>query len=244
MSVAGLRVLIVVPARGGSKGIPGKNLCSVAGRSLVAHAALIASALPWVDASILTTDDPAIAAEGQRYGLEVPFLRPTELSHDEATSVDVWRHAWLTTEALHGHIYDLSILLEPTSPLRRVEDIESAMQALLDSAVDCCFTVSPTPAHYTPEKTLFIRDDARIDFYLPLDQAQTTRQRIRPYVHRNGICYIVRRPHLFNHLMIVSPGSLPLLIDRPVVNIDEPFELELADWLYRRDHPSSTELTH
>lgn len=233
MAVQDLNLLALVPARGGSKGIPGKNLRCVGGRSLVAHAARVALGVKAIDAAILSTDDADIAAEGARHGLEVPFIRPAELSGDGARSVDVWRHAWLEAEALHGRTYHLSVLLEPTSPLRRVEDVERTIEALLTSGADSCFTVSQTPAHYTPQKTLLIRSDGLADFYLPVAQAETIRQLIPSYYHRNGLCYVVRRAHLVDGRMIVEPGSLPLVIERPVVNIDEPFELELADWLLR-----------
>jgi len=234
MAVQGLSVLALVPARGGSKGIPGKNLRVVGDRSLVAHAACVALNVSAVDAAILSTDDKKIAAEGFRYGLEVPFLRPSELSGDDASSIDVWRHAWLEAEAIHERIYHISILLEPTSPLRQAADIELAIGALLSSNADCCFTVSPTPAHYAPQKTLLIRPDGGIDTFLPASEFQSTRQLIPSYYHRNGICYVTRREHLIDRGQLVEPGSLAVVINRPVVNIDDPFELELANWLYLR----------
>ncbi len=229
------RILVVVPARGGSKGIPRKNLRTVGDKSLVAHAASIAAQMKFADATILSTDDPEIASEGKRFGLEVPFLRPENLSNDMASSIDVWKHAWLAAEKIYKYKFDLSILLEPTSPLRRLIDIERALDGLINSDVDCSFTVSPTPAHYTPEKALKVSSNNRIDFYLPADQTKTIRQMIPSYVHRNGICYVVRRRHLIEEGRIVSKGSLPILITRSVVNIDEPYELELANWLYERD---------
>lgn len=236
MVVKNLRVLAVVPARGGSKGIPRKNLRLVGDYSLVAHAARVAMEVKSIDTAILSTDDPEIAAEGERFGLEVPFLRPAELSGDNSLSVSVWRHAWLQMEALQGCVYDLSVLLEPTSPLRRPEDVEVAINSLITSGADCCFTVSQTPAHYTPQKSLIIRSDGATDFYLQSSEAQTIRQLIPPCYHRNGVCYVVRRQHLVECGLIVTPGSLPIIIDRPVVNIDEPFELDLANWLYERMH--------
>src|SRR6201989_3026757 len=114
MAINGLRVLAVVPARTGSKGIPGKNLCRVGGKSLVALAAEVSLSVGTIDRAVLSTDDEAIAEEGRRAGLAVPFLRPQELATDRARSVDVWRHAWLATEAVDGCQYDLSVLLEPT----------------------------------------------------------------------------------------------------------------------------------
>jgi CMP-N-acetylneuraminic acid synthetase len=190
--------------------------------------------MDFADATILTTDDPQIAQEGERFGLSVPFLRPASLSRDEALTTDVWRHAWLEAERVYACTYDISILLEPTSPLRRIEDIERALDGLLSSGADCSFTVSPTPAHFTPEKALKVGSDMRIDHYLSSDQAQSLRQKIPAYVHRNGICYVVRRRHLVDNGLIVTPGSLSILIERHVVNIDEPYELELANWLFDR----------
>jgi len=236
MSIKNLRVLAVIPARGGSKGIPRKNLQPVGGFSLVAHTARIAKSIKSIDAAILSTDDSDIATEGKRFGLEVPFVRPVELSGDLARSVDVWRHAWLQAEKNHCCIYDFSVLLEPTSPLRRREDVELAINTLISTGVESCFTVSPTPAHYSPQKTLLIRPDGMIDFYLPVSQSQSIRQLIPSYYHRNGICYVVSRHQLIKRSLIVAPGSLPIIIDRPIVNIDEPFDLALANWLYENQY--------
>jgi CMP-N-acetylneuraminic acid synthetase len=143
----GRTVLAVVPARGGSKAIPRKNLKTVGGVSLVGRAAQVAAALPFIDAALISTDDPEIAAEAKAHGLEAPFMRPPELSGDTATSVDMWRHAWLAAEAHYGKRFDLSVLLEPTSPLRRPEDVERTLRALIDAGAPAAATVSPTPAH-------------------------------------------------------------------------------------------------
>lgn len=119
MSFRSHTVLAVVPARGGSKGIPRKNLRTIGGRSLVAHA-------DWIDAAVFSTDDAEIAEEGRHNGLKVSFMRPPRLAHDRAGSIAVWRHAWLASESHFGARFDLSVLLEPTSPMRRPEDVERA----------------------------------------------------------------------------------------------------------------------
>jgi CMP-N-acetylneuraminic acid synthetase len=116
MAMNGLSVLAVVPARGGSKGIPRKNLERVAGYSLVARAAMVARQLPWLDAAVLSTDDEEIAEEGRRYGISVPILRPADLASDTATGVAAWRHAWLASERHFDRQFDCSVLLQPTSP--------------------------------------------------------------------------------------------------------------------------------
>jgi len=124
-------ILAVVPARGGSKSIPRKNLCKVCGVSLVGRAGQIASSVEWIDRQIISTDDKEIAEEAAKYGLDVPFMRPDELAGDLATSIDMWRHAWIESEKYYGKRFDISILLEPTSPLRRSEDIKKTIETLV-----------------------------------------------------------------------------------------------------------------
>jgi len=231
----GVSVLAVVPARGGSKSIPRKNLQPVAGLSLIGHAARTIGALDWVDAMILSTDDEEIAAEGRLQGLDVPFLRPAELASDTAKSVDMWRHAWLAAEEHYGRRFDVSILIEPTSPLRRPEDLERTVAALLDADSAAAATFSRTPAHYTPHKTLTVDREGRIGFYLKGAPPVTIRQEIPAYYHRNGVCYALRRATLIDAGTIIENDCVAVVIDRPLVNIDEPIELEWAEFLLRRE---------
>jgi CMP-N-acetylneuraminic acid synthetase len=233
--IDGLTVLAVVPARGGSKSIPRKNLKTVGGVSLVGRAAQVAAALPFVDAALISTDDAEIAAEAKAHGLDAPFMRPPELSGDTATSVDMWRHAWLAAEAHYGKRFDLSVLLEPTSPLRRPQDVERTLLALIEAGAPAAATVSPMPAHYTPHKTLKINEKGEIEFYLQDGAKHSLRQGIPAYYHRNGLCYAVTRDHLVDKGCIIDRGAIAVVIDRPVVNIDDMFELELAEWLLQRE---------
>ena len=233
--IEGRTVLAVVPARGGSKSIPRKNLKTVGGVSLVGRAAQVAAALPLIDAALISTDDPEIAAEAKAHGLDAPFMRPPELSGDTATSVDMWRHAWLAVEAHYGKRFDLSVLLEPTSPLRRPEDVERTLRALIGAGAPAAATVSPTPAHYTPHKTLQINDKGEIIFYLEGGAKHSLRQGIPAYYHRNGLCYAVTRDHLVNEGCIIDHGAVAVVVNRHVVNIDDMLELELAEWLLERE---------
>jgi CMP-N,N'-diacetyllegionaminic acid synthase len=233
--IDGHSILAVVPARGGSKSIPRKNLKPVGGVSLVGRAAQVIGVLPFIDAALISTDDAEIAAEAQRHGLDAPFMRPDELAGDTSTSVDMWRHAWLAAEEHYGKTFDLSVLLEPTSPLRRPEDVERTLRALIDNDAPAAATVSPTPAHYTPHKTLKINDKGEISFYLEGGALHSLRQGIPPYYHRNGLCYAVTRDHLVNQGFIIDRNAVAVVVDRHVVNIDEMFELDLADWLLERE---------
>lgn len=236
MTFQSLTILAVVPARGGSKSIPRKNLRVVGGTSLIGHAANICHQLDWIDVAVISTDDEEIAQEATRRGLECPFLRPPELSDDTALSIDAWRHALLASEEHFRRQFDVTILLEPTSPLRIAEDVERTVAAVVDGKWQAAATVSPTSPSYTPHKTLVRSDDGSLDFYLDGGGQYSIRQRIPDYYHRNGICYALHRESLLDpdNRYIVDRHCCAVVIDRPLVNIDEPFDLELAEWLMAR----------
>jgi len=231
MAFRGLRVLAVVPARGGSKGVPRKNLRLVRGVSLVGRAARTLAELDFVDRSVCSTDDPEIAAEAERHGLLVPALRPAELATDTASSVDVWRHAWIEQAHRDGVIYDVSLLVQPTSPLRRPADLRATLASLVERGAKAAATVSRTPGDYTPHKTLTVGPDGRIGFYLPDGARYARRQDIPPYYHRNGVCYAARRETVIERGTIIEDDCVAVIIDRPLVNIDDANDLIIAEYL-------------
>lgn len=231
MAWQGKSVLAVVPARGGSKSIPRKNLCQLGGISLVGRAALACKDLPWIDRAIISTDDREIAAEGKKYGLEIPFMRPPHLATDGANSVEMWRHAWLASEEYYGCRFQVSLLLEPTSPLRESADLERTISTLVAGGYDAAVTVSRTPAHYTPHKCLTVDDNGLIAFYLEEGQRYSLRQAIPAYYHRNGACYALTRESLVDNKQIIGGSCAAVIIDRPLVNIDHKLELEWAEFL-------------
>ena len=149
------------------------------GKSLVALAAEFGLSARCIDRVVLSTDDEAIAEEGRRAGLAVPFMRPAELASDTARSVEVWRHAWLAAEAADNRHYELSVLLEPSSPLRRVSDLERTLGRMLESGARAAATLSRVPAHYTPQKTLTLLKGERVGYYLAEGSGLARRQTSR-----------------------------------------------------------------
>jgi CMP-N,N'-diacetyllegionaminic acid synthase len=234
MSYKGFKILAVIPARGGSKGIPRKNLCKIAGTSLVGHAAKIVRSIDWIDQTFLSTDDSQIAAEGRKYGVEVPFMRPAELATDNAGSSDMWKHAWIQSEAYFREQFDISILLEPTSPLRLPEDVTLTVDTLIESGCAAAATVSQAPAHFTPQKCLTLDGNGVIGFYHKDGRQYSLRQKIPDYYFRNGICYAVKRTTLLDKQTIIEEDCKAVVIERPVVNIDDSHELEFAEFLFKR----------
>lgn len=125
------KLLAVIPARGGSKGLPGKNLRCFAGLPLIAHSILMAKSCPEIGSVVVSTDDKEIAETSRRYGGEIPFLRPALLATDETPMWPVVRHALQETEGKKSTKFDYVVLLDPTSPGRIPDDIQKAFQKLL-----------------------------------------------------------------------------------------------------------------
>jgi CMP-N-acetylneuraminic acid synthetase len=236
MSFKNKNILAVIPARGGSKGVLRKNLRQIHGKSLITHAADCVNQLSWIDAVVLSSDDEEICAHAQNANIDAPFIRPNELSTDDANSIDVWKHAWLFCEDHYDKKFDISVLLEPTSPMRTAQDITNAVNLLIDKKAFSVACVSKTPGHYTPHKTLKISDAGFIDPYLEGGIKYSIRQHIPDYYHRNGICYATTRESLVENHNLMEQQCIPLVIERPVVNIDEEIDLKLAEVLLNELH--------
>jgi CMP-N,N'-diacetyllegionaminic acid synthase len=236
MSLKNNNILAVIPARGGSKGVIRKNLRHINGKSLIAHAADCVKQLDWIDAVVVSSDDDEICAHARDSNIDVPFTRPEELSTDDAKSIDVWKHAWLYCEDYYNKKFDISVLLEPTSPMRTAQDITNAVNLLLEKQAFSVATVSKTPGHYTPHKTLQISEAGFIDPYLEGGIKYSIRQHIPSYYHRNGICYATTRESLVEQNNLMEQQCIPLIIERPVVNIDEEIDLKLAEVLLNEIH--------
>ncbi|MBM3585932.1 MAG: acylneuraminate cytidylyltransferase family protein [Alphaproteobacteria bacterium] len=234
MSYRGLTVLVVVPARGGSKGIPRKNLARLGGLSLVGHAARTALALSFADRCVLSTDDDAIAAEGRAHGLDVPFRRPTELATDTAAGVDAWRHAWLAAEVHYGMGFDLSVYLQPTTPLREPHEVEATVRAVVEGGHKAAATISRVPGHFAPHKILTMDADGRLGFSLPEGAKVVARQQAPVTWYRNGLAYAARRAAVVDDRHIVEDDCVGVVIDRPLANIDEPIDLVIAEALLQQ----------
>src|SRR5919202_4957182 len=141
------RVLAVVPARGGSKGLPRKNLRLLAGKPLVAHAVAAGLAAELVDRVVCSTEDAEIAEAARQAGAEVPFLRPVELAQDAPEELPVFVHALAWLEQHQGWAPELVVNLRPTSPLRRPAHIDAAIRLLCESGADSVKSVCLARQH-------------------------------------------------------------------------------------------------
>ncbi len=226
----GKNILAVVPARSGSKGIPGKNMRTIKRVSLIGWAGKCLAKLPWIDVKIISTDSIKYANEGRRYGLLSPFLRPAALSLDSSGAVETLIHALRESEKHYKMIFDVVLLIEPTSPLRLPEDIEKATKMLIYSGSDSVVTVSVLTAKFHPAK-VFVIDNRHINFYEKRGSTVISRQSLNTLYWRNGVCYALTRECILRKKRIITKKTIPLVIDRTVVNIDDPIELEWAEFL-------------
>jgi CMP-N-acetylneuraminic acid synthetase len=217
-------VLGLVPARGGSKGLPGKNIRRLAGRPLVAYAAAAASESGAIDRAVLSTDDREIAAAGREAGLEVPFMRPSELAGDETPMLAVIEHA-LAVLATGGWPADIVVLLQPTSPLRTPAHIRDAVKLLRDTDADSVVSVVELPRHLSPDYVMRL-EDGRLRPFLAAGAPIARRQDARAAYSREGTVYVCWRRTIERFGNIYGDDCRPLLIDSDdSLSIDSP-----ADW--------------
>ena len=236
----GRRVLVVVPARGGSRGIPLKNLRPVGGVPLVARVGRLVSGLPWVDRAVVSTDHAEIAKTARESGLEVPFFRPEALSGDRVGDLEVLTHALLTCEDAWGERFDVLVMLQPTSPLRRAEHVTATVEALVAGGHDSVWTVSPSDSKTHPLKQLTF-EDGHLALWDAAGSAVVARQQLSPVYHRNGAAYAFTRACLLDQKTILGERASAVVIDEQQLSIDTPDDLAKAEWLLaaRRSDPVS-----
>jgi CMP-N,N'-diacetyllegionaminic acid synthase len=196
------KILGLITARGGSKGLPGKNIKPLLGKPLINWSIDAASGAPSLDSVVVSTDDNEIAQIARASGARVPFIRPAHLASDTSTSVDTVLHALDYLETL-GERYDVVVLLEPTSPLRDSVDIEEALELMgtLNSGavVSVCRAESVHPAFMYRRES-----DGRLRPFLGLQPTALRRQEIEPLYFLEGTIYasrvdVLRKNHSFYH---------------------------------------------
>lgn len=222
------RVLALIPARGGSKGIHDKNIRPLHGRTLVEYAAQVAAESGVVDRTVLSTDSERIAAEGRRIGIEVPFMRPADLAKDDAPMLPVIDHAVDFLEQ-RGWLPDIIVLLQPTSPLRQPDHIRNAVRQLRDSGADSVVSVVELPRHLSPDYVMRV-DDGRLVPFLPQGAGVTRRQDARPACVRDGTVYAFWRRTLRETRTIYGLDCRPLILPaRESLTIDTPEDWDEAE---------------
>lgn len=218
-----MTILGIVTARGGSKGIPRKNLADLGGRPLLAWTAQAALASR-LDRVVLSTEDDEIAEAGRELGLEVPFHRPPELAADGSLSIDVVLHV---LEALEDATVTSVMLLQPTAPFRLVEDIDGAIDLFVASGADSVISVVPVDGHH-PARMKFVEDGRIVDPPYVEAYENQPRQELRPVYIKNGAIYLTRRAVIEGRSFKGEDCRAWVMPHERSVNIDGPFDLGIA----------------
>lgn len=195
-----MKVLGVITARAGSKGLPGKNVKLLAGKPLLAYTIHAARASNALDSVILSTEDEQIADLGRQLGCDVPFIRPRDLAQDNTPHLPVIQHAvqWMKERANYSP--DAVMILQPTSPLRQPEDIRAAVELLNRSRADSVVSASEVPAHAHPMRVLRIDDTGAAVLFVSGDRVRhriNRRQDLPEAWVMNGAIYVCRTRVLF-----------------------------------------------
>jgi CMP-N,N'-diacetyllegionaminic acid synthase len=196
--IARRTVLGIVPARGGSKGMARKNIRLLRGKPLIAYTATAALTSASLSRVLLSTDDPEIAEIGKGLGLDVPFLRPTELALDSTPMIDVVFHAiyWLQSR---GEEYDAICLLQPTSPLRSAYTIDRCISLLWEQDVESVISVRPVPAEYNPHWVYFETTNGLLQLSTGDSEPIAARQQLPPAYHRDGSVFVAKTQAVLAH---------------------------------------------
>jgi len=232
-------VLGVIVARGGSKGLPGKNLRPLGGKPLVVHTIEAALGCVALGRAVLSTEDAAILAAGREAGCPAPFVRPAELAGDRSSTVDVALHAvdWLARH--EGFAADVVVLLPATAPLRRAEHIRGALDVLRgDPAAEA--VVAVTEPDYPPYWMLSV-DNRRLSWLFPEGAAVDHRQDLPRAYRPNGSIYAIHVPALRAQRTFYPRATAPYVMRREAsVNVDSELDFLMATHLLETRGPTGT----
>jgi CMP-N-acetylneuraminic acid synthetase len=221
-----MRIIAIIPARGGSKGIPRKNIKEFCGKPLIAYIIEAALKVRELDRVIVSTEDKEIAEVAKKYGAEV-IERPKELAGDEIPTFPVIQHAVTYLEKEENYKPDVIVLLYSTSPLLKPERISEAVNMLINRNLDSVLSVVEDKGHY------WIEEDGKFERLYP--KVLKNRQFTRPLFKENGAIYVCRRDILMqNETIIGGRVGLFQMQKGESIDIDEPLDFEIAEFLMRR----------
>jgi len=215
------KVLAIIPARGGSKGLPGKNIIDVCGKPMIAWSIEAAQKCSYITTIIVSTDDDKIKIAAEQFGVAVPVLRPAHLAQDETLSSDVLLHIINENQG-----YDTICMLQPTSPLRTAGDLDDAFRLFNETGAPSC--VSVVENEYSPYWSFRIVNK-RLNFLFPLEEIPLRRQDLQPTYSLNGAIYIANIEWFKEKKSFLSneTASFVMPFDRSL-DIDTAFDLKIA----------------
>ena len=229
-----MKILGIVPARGGSKGIPEKNISLLNNKPLIAYTIKAAKESKLISRCILTSDSDKIISIAKKFNLEVPFKRPSEISTDATPALPVIQHAVAWLRDHDNYIPDYIVLLQPTSPLRTARHIDKALKKLVQSNADSIVSVVKVPHNFNPYSIMKL-DNGLLSTFSDYDENRNIRQLKPVFYGRNGAAiYAFTYDCLMHKNSLYGDSILPYEMDRrDSIDIDDPFDLEICECILR-----------
>ena len=208
-----LKILALIPARGGSKGLPRKNIKPLLGKPLIAWTIEQAKNSKYIDKVVVSTDDKEIAEISKEFGAEVPFLRPKELARDDSPTIDAIMHAinWFEEK---GEFFDILVLLEPTSPLRKRNDIDNALELLINSIETADSIVSVGEVHLENPYIMKKIENGYVKPFIEIDKDFYQRQQLPKVYFPYGVIYASKIETLKKYKTFYQERTIPYFIER------------------------------
>ena len=229
-----MKVLGIVPARGGSKRIPQKNLYLLGGIPLICHCLRTAKKCSSIDRLVVSTEDAAIAEVAKKEGVEI-IKRPVELAQDNTPTLPVIKHVINELDKTGFHA-DIILTIQPTYPFITVDNIEKAIKAFFENGdFDSVTTVKRAPFHYHPYNARKINEDGTISFMFPEDKKKCPNSQSAPPVYFFGNLYASKRATIFEKDSLYGDKSFPIEVDNiEGFDIDDMFDMEMAECLIKK----------
>ena len=230
-----MAIIAIIPARGGSKSIPRKNIKLLAGKPLIVYTIETALKCKLLDRVIVSTDDEEIAAISKKHGAEVPFIRPRELALDTTPMLPVLQHAVSYLEQNEKLHIDIVVLLQPTAPFREASDIENCIEKLKNEKADSVVTVCEV--EHNPYFVMMKFQDDNLVPLLKTEKPVTTRQDAPKVYRLNGAVYAVRRDVLMNENKILTDNTKAVIMPQErSIDLDRPLDFEFAEFLLKKGY--------
>ncbi|AEB75675.1 cytidylyltransferase domain-containing protein [Clostridium botulinum] len=226
------KILAIIPARGGSKGIHHKNIMKICNKPLIAYSIEAANESKYIDYILVSTDDEDIKDVSLEYGAKVPFLRPKEISDDKAKSIDVVLHA-IDYLKKYNEEFDYVVLLQPTSPLRTMEDIDKGIENIINSKVDSLISICECDENPVLMRTI---ENNKLNTIFEFKGDNLRRQELPKFYIFNGALYINKVDMLLNEKAFVNEDTMPFIMDRyKSIDIDNMLDAKIVELILKEN---------
>ena len=226
-------MLAIIPARGGSKGIPGKNIKPLRDKPLIVYTIEAAQAARSIDRLILSTDDKDIAAVAQNHGVEIPFMRPAKLAQDDSLAIDNYIYTMDRLNEKSSKQYDEFMILQPTSPFRTSVDIDNAIALFYEKNADSLISVCEAP--HPPSWSKKVDQAGRLRDYFELNIGNKNRQDLETAYIPNGAIFIFKLSVLKKIYSYYSDNTFAYVMSQESsLDIDTPLDFEFAEFIMRK----------